>query len=117
MEVDFRHDQRFRVPRPDLSTRFGTPNSCNDCHQDKSAEWAARANEDWYGSDRAEHHSETWLLADSVGDEAVPQLSQLLQDTSQDEIVRATTACYLRQFPAPVTADILTPYRQDSSSM
>lgn len=117
MEVDFRHDHSFRIPRPDLSTRFGTPNACNDCHQDKSAEWAARAVENWYGSDRPEHHSETWLLADSMGAEAIPQLSQLLQDTSQNEIVRATTAWYLGQFPAPENADILAQYLQDPSSM
>ncbi|MDX1638758.1 MAG: multiheme c-type cytochrome, partial [Balneolaceae bacterium] len=33
MEVDFRRDHSFRVPRPDLSARFGNPNACNDCHE------------------------------------------------------------------------------------
>ena len=43
MVVDRRHDHSFRVPRPDLSVKLGTPNACNDCHRDKSAEWAAAA--------------------------------------------------------------------------
>ena len=36
MVVDERHDHSFRVPRPDVSAKLGTPNACNDCHGDKS---------------------------------------------------------------------------------
>src|SRR5262245_27469907 len=43
MVVDQRHDHSFRIPRPDLSIRYGTPNACNDCHVDKSPAWAAAA--------------------------------------------------------------------------
>ena len=32
--------------------KLGTPNACNDCHTDKSAEWAASAIESWYGPNR-----------------------------------------------------------------
>jgi predicted CXXCH cytochrome family protein len=32
MMVDPRHDHSLRVPRPDLSVKFGTPNACNGCH-------------------------------------------------------------------------------------
>ena len=32
MEVDSRRDHSFRVPRPDLSVQFGTPNACTGCH-------------------------------------------------------------------------------------
>jgi Tfp pilus assembly protein PilF len=32
--------------------KLGTPNACNDCHEDKSAEWAAQAIEGWYGLNR-----------------------------------------------------------------
>ena len=52
MVVDRRHDHSFRIPRPDLSAKLGTPNACNDCHADKSPEWAAAAIERWFGSDR-----------------------------------------------------------------
>ena len=43
MVVDPRHDHSFRIPRPDISVKLGTPNACNDCHADKSAQWAADA--------------------------------------------------------------------------
>jgi predicted CXXCH cytochrome family protein len=52
MVVDRRHDHSFRVPRPDLSVKLGTPNACNECHADKSAQWAASAIEAWHGADR-----------------------------------------------------------------
>src|SRR5205807_5929242 len=32
MDVDPRRDHSFRVPRPDLSVRLGTPNACTRCH-------------------------------------------------------------------------------------
>lgn len=32
MMVDHRRDHSFRVPRPDLSIQFGTPNACTGCH-------------------------------------------------------------------------------------
>ena len=52
MVVDQRHDHSFRIPRPDLSVKLGTPNACNDCHRDKPATWAAAAIETWHGPDR-----------------------------------------------------------------
>lgn len=47
MVVDNRHDHSFRIPRPDLSVKLGTPNACNDCHADKPADWAASAIAKW----------------------------------------------------------------------
>ena len=52
MVVDKRHDHSLRIPRPDLSVKLGTPNACNNCHADKSAQWAADAIEQWHGPAR-----------------------------------------------------------------
>jgi predicted CXXCH cytochrome family protein len=51
MVIDKRHDHSFRVPRPDLSITLGTPNACNACHVDKSAQWASDAIQAWQGPD------------------------------------------------------------------
>ncbi len=40
MGVDDRRDHSFKIPRPDLSSTFNTPNACVSCHKDKSNEWA-----------------------------------------------------------------------------
>ena len=34
MDVDFRRDHSLRVPRPDLSVKWQTPNACTGCHID-----------------------------------------------------------------------------------
>lgn len=35
-----RSDHSFRPPMPEATIRFGSPNACNQCHDDKSPEWA-----------------------------------------------------------------------------
>ena len=32
MDVDLRQDHSIRIPRPDMSVEFGTPNACTGCH-------------------------------------------------------------------------------------
>jgi predicted CXXCH cytochrome family protein len=90
MVVDRRHDHGFRVPRPDLSVKLGTPNACTDCHADKSAEWAAVTTERWYGPERkgfqrfAEAFHSAWtektdaasLLAAVAADRAAPAFAR-----------------------------------------
>ncbi len=38
MGIDYRPDHSFRIPRPDLGVKIGTPNACNRCHIDKTAQ-------------------------------------------------------------------------------
>ena len=77
MVVDRRHDHSFRVPRPDVSARLGTPNACNDCHADKTAQWAAAAIEDWFGPDRkgSQNYAEAFHAAWSDGRDAAAMLA------------------------------------------
>ena len=35
-----RSDHSFRPPMPEATIRFGSPNACNQCHTDKSPQWA-----------------------------------------------------------------------------
>ncbi len=36
----FRSDHSFRPPMPEATIKFGSPNACNQCHTDKTPEWA-----------------------------------------------------------------------------
>ena len=107
MVIDLRHDHSFRVPRPDLSVKLGTPNACNDCHADKSAAWAASAVEGWYGPERRRdpHYGEV-IAAGRAGDpEAEKRLIALAGDAGQPAIVRATALELLQRFgPAGIEA-------------
>jgi predicted CXXCH cytochrome family protein len=92
MVVDRRHDHSFRVPRPDLSAKLGTPNACNDCHGDKTAAWAAAAIESWHGPNRkgfqtyAEAFQAAWLgRADTAA-----LLDQVARNSRNPGFVRAS---------------------------
>ena len=90
MVVDPRHDHSFRIPRPDLSVKLGTPNACNDCHNDKDAQWAAAAIEGWFGptrkgfqtfgaafhASRADQADAAALLAAVVADQNAPAIAR-----------------------------------------
>ena len=66
MDVDQRHDHSFRVPRPDLSIKTGTPNACTACHIDEK-----KLPTD---SDRRPLKQYLdWIIAAETGDEAVKE--------------------------------------------
>jgi predicted CXXCH cytochrome family protein len=101
MVVDPRRDHSFRIPRPDLSVALGTPNACNQCHDRKSAKWAAETVARWYGPDRRhERHYGEALYAGRYGKPgAVAGLIAVADDSTQPAIVRATALDLLSQFP------------------
>ena len=92
MVVDPRRDHSLRVPRPDLSLKLGTPNACNQCHRDRSLEWAAQAVARWYGPHRQQnsHFGEILSAGRSESKDAESRLLQLANDSKQPAIARAT---------------------------
>ena len=102
MGVDPRRDHSFRVPRPDLSVKLGTPNACNDCHEDQSPEWALAAVAKWYGAERGEEpHFAEAISAGRRGEPgAERKLIRLAMDDEQPAIARATALELLRGFGA-----------------
>ena len=95
MGNDVRHDHSFRVPRPDLSVKYGTPNACNNCHKDKTASWAAGFVNKWYGNKRKYHFSEDLIEGSKLHEGSEGHLLKLLSDTSVPDIIHATAANYL----------------------
>jgi predicted CXXCH cytochrome family protein len=91
MVVDIRHDHGFRVPRPDLSAKLGVPNACNDCHADKSAQWAAAAIEGWHGPDRkgSQKYAQAFHAAWSDQADAEALLSVVVSDRNVSGFARA----------------------------
>jgi predicted CXXCH cytochrome family protein len=95
MGIDFRYDHVFRVPRPDLSVRYGTPNACNNCHQNKTALWASEAVKKWYGPVRKYHFAEDLIPGSRIDEHSEAHLIKLLGDTSVPDVIKATSASYL----------------------
>ncbi len=98
MGNDFRRDHSFRIPRPDQSVSHGTPNACNECHKDKSEEWAAQQVVDWYGKDRRPHFSDYSLLSNDTNLNAQDRqkLNNFISDLSYPAIARSTVIANLR---------------------
>ncbi|MGR9106277.1 MAG: tetratricopeptide repeat protein [Gammaproteobacteria bacterium] len=92
MVVDVRHDHSFRFPRPDLSVRLGTPNTCNQCHSNRTAEWAAMQVKNWYGHTPQgfQHYAEALAAARHGDPNATRQLAELIQNPATPDIARAT---------------------------
>ena len=102
MVVDPRRDHSFRVPRPDLTVKLGTPNACNMCHMDRSTQWAAKTVAQWYGTRQSEkpHYAEIIAAGRKREKAAESLLVELSGDMKQPTIVRATALELLRSYGA-----------------
>ncbi len=115
MGNDFRRDHSFRIPRPDQSVKYDTPNACNGCHTDKSKEWARDFVIEKYGPNRADHFSDHMLTGFF---EDYHQFKVVLENNLYPDIIRASA---LNQYTnAPLTQqelDALSLYLKDSSAL
>lgn len=115
MGNDFRRDHSFRVPRPDQSLKYGTPNACNACHRDKSAKWARDVINKKYGIERAGHFSDL-LIEGYHGSQ--DRLLQLIMDTEYPDLARATAVNYYGQNAASQEElDRIAGFLKDSSAL
>ena len=117
MVVDPRRDHSFRVPRPDLSAKLGTPNACNACHEDETSEWAADVVKQWYGpsSTTGSHFAEVIAAGREGRRTAQAELIKLAQDRDQPSIARATALELLRAYPNDLSA--LQPLTRDDDPL
>jgi predicted CXXCH cytochrome family protein len=108
MVIDQRHDHSFRIPRPDLSARLGTPNACNDCHRDKSAEWAATAVESWFGPNRKgfQNYAEAFNAAWTERTDAERLLSVVGRDPAASPFVHASALAELNAYLSATNVEL-----------
>jgi predicted CXXCH cytochrome family protein len=92
MVNDPRHDHSLRVPRPDQSVKFGTPNPCTGCHTEHDAGWAAAQVKGWYGHDPQgyQHYTAAFSAAAVGARDAAAELRAVAADATQPPIARAT---------------------------
>lgn len=92
MGNDLRRDHSFRVPRPDQSVVYKTPNACTGCHKDKTDQWAADYVIKWYGAKRKDHFSDLLLLStkEKLSDMERNKIEGFINDLNYPAISRAT---------------------------
>ena len=89
MGVDYRRDHSFRIPRPDISEKLGTPNACNHCHADKSNKWAADFMDKWYGKNKRAHYGSVLALANTDDTDGYLQTVEFFKNDLFPPITRA----------------------------
>jgi tetratricopeptide (TPR) repeat protein len=105
MVVDARRDHSFRIPRPDLSARLGSPNPCTGCHPTQSPEWAAASVRRWYArrDSTPPHYGEAIQAGRIQAPGAEAALIALAQDTAYPAIARATAVALMGANVGPRT--------------
>ncbi len=109
MVVDPRRDHSIRIPRPDLTVELGTPNACNGCHDDQTAEWSAEHVVNWYGEKRRD--TPHYAHAIDAGRKGLPEGEALLQPWARQRsispMVRASAVSLLGQYREPESLEII----------
>jgi tetratricopeptide (TPR) repeat protein len=115
MVVDARFDHGFKVPRPDETVAFGTPNACASCHANRPASWAAAAVATWYGPAAAARPSFTaaFVAGRTSALGANAKLAAVIDDATQPAIVRATALSLLAPSANPAQVERVTRAARD----
>lgn len=117
MGNDYRRDHSFRIPRPDLSIKYDTPNACNQCHTDKNNDWAWQAFKQFYGVPDYNHFSEQ--LAAGIAGEVNGHIGlyELAKDHTQPDIARASAIKALQNYNMQNNIDDFIAYLNDPSTL
>ncbi len=96
-----RLDHTFQPPVPEMTARFGVPNACTTCHEDRSPEWAASIMDQWYTN--GDRRRAVVAVADvmykaGAGDAgALPDVARLAVDRRHGALIRASAAEFADQ--------------------
>lgn len=109
----------LRIPRPDLSAKLSTPNSCSavGCHDDKGLDWIVSNYEKWYGKSRKPHYGEVFAAARNGEPGAPDKLRDIAADGLLPVIVRATALSLLRNHPGEKTTALFTRSLQEEDAL
>ncbi|WP_406684463.1 tetratricopeptide repeat protein [Seonamhaeicola sp. MEBiC1930] len=115
MGNDYRRDHSFRIPRPDQSIKYGTPNACVRCHTDKSNEWAWEHFKKNYGEPDYTHFSDLLAPGFTGEEDGYHNLLTLAKDTIHPEIARASAVNSIANYYNTEVIDNMLQFLNDES--
>jgi predicted CXXCH cytochrome family protein len=112
-------DHAISVPSPEATVRFGMPNACNACHQDRDAQWARRTLQAWgvKGESRTLHRAAAFAGARRGERGALDALLALAADRDEPPLVRANAVGHLRRYEEPRASTALQAALQDPHAL
>ncbi|WP_440876702.1 multiheme c-type cytochrome [Thalassotalea sp. PLHSN55] len=111
MGVDDRRDHSFKIPRPDHSIKYNTPNACVKCHSDEDNEWALDKVTKWYGkAEPISNNLDNYYQMHNGKTLTLTQHFDIINDESIDVITRATAIGMLSYSTNTLSTQQLTPY-------
>lgn len=104
MGVDPRNDHSFRIPNPQDSINYDTPNSCKNCHESMSNETLASKMKEWYGKMPKTNldFAKTFHALRVNSDNSLDLLYKTLMKETPN-IAKATIIRYLGYYPSKQT--------------
>ena len=119
MVVDPRRDHSLRIPHPQNSLNTDTPNACNQCHSDKTTQWAVTNFEKMWPDAKApsQYWQTAFSLARSGQQQAEIALIKIIRDKKAPTIARATAMSELAPFLSPLSGQVLQVALTDSSPL
>jgi len=103
-------DHSLGVPAPENTVRFGIPNACTECHQDKDATWAVARLAEWYPNGRRSKlvaQAEAFSAGRRRDQTALTALVAIARDVGAPPLVRANALGYLRYYPGTLSETAL----------
>jgi len=91
-----RSDHSFSPPMPEATIKFGSPNACNQCHADKSPEWA---NEIVKKKENGNYQEETLYWAELIKEAREGEwerLDEMLKIINENRLNEVVVASFLR---------------------
>jgi tetratricopeptide (TPR) repeat protein len=91
-----RSDHSFRPPMPAATIKFGSPNACNLCHQDKNANWADQTVKKWKSKDYQKETLVIGGLIEDARDGNWDKLDQMLKAIQTNQYGKVFTVSLIR---------------------
>ncbi|MDO6444154.1 cytochrome c3 family protein [Colwellia sp. 1_MG-2023] len=111
MGVDDRRDHSFKIPRPDLSLQYNTPNACVKCHTNQTNQWASENLNKWHGQPKLLSTNNKYLIALNSGEAiSLKQHLSIVSDENIAVIHRASALSLLPFSTQSISIDNLKPY-------
>ncbi len=118
MGVDDRRDHSFKIPHPDVSQQYGTPDLCTECHKGRTTSWSEKQLRDWFGKTQDISTTQNNYYRIQTGGAIEPGDHLLIiADEDLSVITRATALQLINRSTNSIQGSVLNTYFTHSEAL